>query len=206
MQSWESKKFSKKGPVYALDAALKDAADMLDSCIRADFLLRGLKETPEGWEADVLVIGERRRRENHHFTLKQDVLIVEINKEEKDCKKRREIEFLHKYALDKLYDSDLEHFIELKRQAEHEDFEMIVLYVEFAYEELIRNYIAPRYDFDAIHYLPEGSLWEVEQKYRPDLAFYEAAHDEEEPSDDDDDDRKPKAEPYSDLTLDLVNE
>ncbi|MCB1563810.1 MAG: hypothetical protein KDJ75_09570 [Alphaproteobacteria bacterium] len=205
MQSWESRKFSKKGPVHALDAALKDAAEGLGGFARADFLLRGLKETSEGWEADVLVIGERRRRESHHSALEQDVLVLEKKREEKERKKRREIEFAHKHALDEIYSADLEHSIELKQQVEHEDFEMMVLYVEFAYEELIRDYIEPRYDFDAIHYLPEGSLWEVEQKYNPDLAFYEAAHDEEEPSEEDDD-RKPEAEPFSDLTLDLVDE
>lgn len=174
MYSWQSKEISTKSPGHALNKAMDSAVQTSKGYARTDIFVQNIKKTTKGWQAELAVIAEGRLNKSRKRSLgTQAPLLSEKEKEEEDKKKK---EKRRKEALDRLYRTQISHSTKIKQASENENIETLTLYSEFLYEDLIHTEIAPRYNFTAIHFLTEGSLWEEAQKRHPDLELFEAAH------------------------------
>ncbi|MBL4803817.1 MAG: hypothetical protein JKY71_03040 [Alphaproteobacteria bacterium] len=173
MVSWLINETSEEGPVEALDLALKQATESVSGHPHSDIILTDIKKLSKGWRAELNVFAAARRKK-HGIPDVAPAPAPQEN-EEADHKKEKKKLDAHKYEFDQFYHDWLVNELGTEYAAMQEMDNIMILIAEISFEQEVWA-AAPAHNFTAIHFVPEGSLWELAKTRQPDIDLYEAAH------------------------------
>lgn len=171
MVSWAVNETSEEGPVEALDLALKKATESVSGYPHSDIFLADIKKLAKGWRAELNIVAAARRKKRGI----PDVAPSPREKEEADQKKEKKRLDALKFEVDKFYHDWLVNELGTEYAAMQEMDDIMILIAEISFEQEVWAAV-PEHNFTAIHFVPEGSLWNLAQERQPDIDMYEAAH------------------------------
>lgn len=174
MLTWSQTGTSEESPVQALDNALRKAVKDVKGSPHADIYFHGARKMSKGWRADVSVIAEPKRAKHKQSEQEEDPQALKAQEEAVQIEQRQH-EMVRKHDFDEFEHTVLERELDDEYAVMEDQMDTLVLYAELASDEIV-NQVLPQYEFDAVHFLSEGSLWDAAKEKHPDLEMYESVH------------------------------
>ncbi len=183
MLAYETSGDSQDSPSEALAAALSSAISSSAHSARTHVIVHSVSKTAHGWHASVDVVSEPKpvRKESSGARLKKgrepegglsDAAKKRLALEAEKIKQHEEVmrrnSDLHFEQVHDIYDRRNLKAAEIEK-------EYTYLYIELVYED-IYSVVAPRFNFDSVHYMPPGALWDESRRHFPDIELQRAAH------------------------------
>lgn len=159
--------FSSESASAALSMALSQGSGGGANVASVQVIILGVHHTEKGWTASAVILMEPKA-EPHHS--QPDMKNPKQELDEEHEKERLKLLLEHDFEMQR-HTQERIHQIDLEAEEA-----LSSLYMD-AVLEMTYHPIAPNFDFDYVHFVPKGPLWDEVLKHHPHLDMYEATHD-----------------------------